>query len=87
MERGTGVHEQRTAAAEIEDVVRIPAVERAATGRNETRLPKAAQVIGDEALRRPHRRDQLTHTLITSRQFPQESPTQRMRRKLEHRGR
>ena len=78
MQRGPGADEQRTAARQLEDVVRVAAVGDAATGRDQAAVAQLAQVVGDEALALIGERAQLADPPVAARQLAQQPPTQRV---------
>ncbi len=79
--------QQLAAARQIEDVVGVAAVGRAAAHRDETAVAQLAQVIRDEALAPARQRAQLADAPIAARQLAQQAPPQRVPRQPQKRRR
>ena len=82
-----GIDEQVAVALEVEAVVAVAAVERAAARPDELASAQSAQVVGDEGLRLVDQARQLADAAVAGGQLAQELPTERMPRQLENEGR
>ena len=80
MQRSAGARQQLAAAREIEDVVGVATVRRAAAHRDDTPVSQLAQVVRDEALAAARERAQLPHAPIAACQLAHQPPPQRMPR-------
>jgi hypothetical protein len=86
MERGARRREHLAAALEIDAVVGVAPVGRAAARGDELRVPQAAQVVRDEVLRYTDRRRQLADAPVAPRQLGEETPAERVSDELERAG-
>src|SRR5918995_6055 len=68
------------ALRQLEDVVAVAPVGRAATHRDETAVAQLAQVVGDEALAPARERAQLADPPVAAPQLAQQPPPQRVPR-------
>jgi hypothetical protein len=78
MQRTTGSSELVLASSEIDRVVRVAPISRAATSEDESTVSELTQVVGDQVLWLVDELSQFPHRTITTNQFLQQSPPQRM---------
>ena len=71
------------AAGEVEHVVAVAAIRRAAPPRQEPRHPQTSEVVGDQALLAPYQRAQLTDPSIAVGELGEELPAQRVGRQTQ----
>jgi hypothetical protein len=76
VQRHAGARQQLAAARQLEDVVRVASVGRAAMHRDQTAVAQLAQVVGDQALAPAGQRAQLADAPVAARQLAQQPPTQ-----------
>jgi hypothetical protein len=86
VQRLAGRREQRATAREVEAVVRLAAVGRAAPRRDEAVGSQARQVVGDEALRSADEPGELADLAVAARQLGEEPPAQRVTREAQEAG-
>jgi hypothetical protein len=70
---------------EVDRVVGVAAVSRAAPPRDQPGIAQLAQVVRDEALGLPHQVGQLVHRAVAAGQAAQQPPAQRVPRQLQER--
>ena len=78
MKRLSSGLERPPAGAEIDDVVTVTPIRRAATRVYKPAVPQLAKVVGDQVLRLVDELGQLPHSPVTSNQLPQQLPPQGM---------
>jgi hypothetical protein len=77
MQGGAGRGQQLTAARQVDAVVRIPAVRRAAPHGHQPAIAQPGQVIGDQVLRLAEQGCQLADLPVTAGQLAQQPPAPR----------
>ena len=85
MERTRSRLERLAAGDQVDGVVAVAAVRRAAADRHQAAVAQQSQVIRDQALRFVDQRRQLRHRPITAHQFVQQTPSNRVRRQAHER--
>ena len=83
MEGPAGGGQQVTHTGQIDRVVGVPAIGRAAPRRHQTGIPQLAQVVRDQVLRLTDQARQLVHHAVAPGQLAQQPPTQGMPRQLQ----
>src|SRR6266568_2150978 len=78
MQRRAGRGEQLTAASEVEAVVGVAPVGRAAAHRHQPARAELAEVVGDETLRSPEQAGELADLAVAAGQLIQQPPSQWM---------
>lgn len=74
MECGAGVGEELAARPQVQAVVGVPAVGRAASGAHQAAVAQPAEVVGGQALSLPEQRRQLAHLPVAAGQLAQQPP-------------
>ena len=80
MQRTSGISQQLAATLELEQVVGVAPVGRAAPAGHQALGPKPTEVVGDEVLRQLEANAQLTNSPIAVREFAQQPPSDRVPR-------
>jgi len=87
MQDTTALGEKLLAAPEVEPVVRLARVERAAPPLDHPIGLQTPEVVGDQRLRVPEPIAELAHAAIAPCELDQDPPSQRMRCQLQEAGR
>jgi hypothetical protein len=88
MQRDTGGRQQLAAVTELEYVVGVATIRQTAPARNEALNSQPSEVVGDEVLRQPDERAQLSDPAIAICKFTEQAPANRVTSKpQEHRRR
>jgi hypothetical protein len=87
MQRFARASEELRAARKVDRVVRVAAIGRATTHRDQFPVPELAEVIRDEALRLTEHGGQLAHGAVAACELPEQPPADRVPRELQERRR